>query len=124
MIWAVALGGAAGSVLRYLVSLWMKSVKADFPIATLLVNVIGCLLIGLFVRLLNTAGSSPVIRAALTVGFCGGFTTFSTFSAEFVTLVQEGREMRAVLYVVMSVTTGILATLVGMTLGNRIIAAR
>ncbi len=124
MIWAVAFGGAAGSVLRYLVSLWMKSVKVDFPIATLLVNVTGCLLIGLFVRLFSTAGSSPVMRAALTIGFCGGFTTFSTFSAEFVTLVQEGREMRAVLYVVLSVTIGILATLVGMTLGNRIIAAR
>ncbi len=124
MIWAVAFGGAAGSVLRYLVSLWMKSVKVDFPIATLLVNVTGCLLIGLFVRLFSTAGSSPVMRAALTIGFCGGFTTFSTFSAEFVTLVQEGREMRAVLYVVLSVTMGILATLVGMTLGHRIIAAR
>ena len=124
MIWAVAFGGAAGSVLRYLVSLGMKGVKLDFPIATLLVNVTGCLLIGLFVRVFSTAGSSPVVRAALTVGFCGGFTTFSTFSAEFITLVQGGRELRAVVYVVMSVTSGILATLLGMTLGNRLIAAR
>lgn len=124
MIWAVAFGGAAGSVLRYLVSLWMKSVKVDFPIATLIVNVTGSLLIGLFVRLFSTAGSSPVMRAALTIGFCGGFTTFSTFSAEFITLVQDGREFRAVVYVVLSVTTGILATLVGMALGNRLIGAR
>ncbi len=124
MIWAVAFGGAAGSVLRYLVALGMKSVKLDFPIATLFVNVTGCLLLGLFVRVFSAAGSSPVMRVALTIGFCGGFTTFSTFSAEFITLVQDGREFRAVLYVVLSVTAGILATLVGMTLGNRLIGAR
>ena len=124
MILAIAIGGAAGSVLRYLITVWMKHVTAQVPVATLLINVTGCFLLGLFARTLNASGSSPVIRVALTVGFCGGFTTFSTFSAEFVTLVQEGRVARALAYVLTSVVVGILATASGLLVGSRLMQSR
>ena len=75
-------------------------------------------------RVLNTPDASPVLRAALTIGFCGGFTTFSTFSAEFVMLVQEGRTGRAVAYALVSVLTGVLAVVAGMALGDRVLSAR
>jgi CrcB protein len=97
MIWAIALGGAAGTVSRYAISQWMLRAHGAFPLATFAINIAGSFLIALFARVMSTPDSSPVLRAALTIGFCGGFTTFSTFSAEFVTLVQEGRTGRAVL---------------------------
>ncbi len=124
MIWAIALGGAAGTIARYLLSLSFQRAGGGFPVATLLINVTGSFLIGLVARVLSTPGSNPVLRAALTIGFCGGFTTFSTFSAEFVTMVEQGRALRAILYVVVSVTAGVSATLLGLAIGNRIITPR
>ena len=124
MIWAIALGGAAGTVSRYAISQWMLRAHGAFPLATFAINIAGSFLIALFARVMSTPDSSPVLRAALTIGFCGGFTTFSTFSAEFVTLVQEGRTLRAVLYVVASVLTGVLAVLAGLAVGNRFITPR
>jgi len=124
MIWAIALGGAAGTVARYLVSLGMQRTSSDFPYSTFLVNVTGSFLIGLLARILSTPTSDPVLRAALTIGFCGGFTTFSTFSAEFVAMVEQGRALRAIVYVVLSVTVGVSATVLGLVVGNRIIATR
>ncbi len=124
MIWAIALGGAAGTVSRYLLSLGMQRANAEFPMSTLLINVVGSFLIGMLSRTLTLPGDSPVLRAALTIGFCGGFTTFSTFSAEFVSMVQQGRALRAVLYVVLSVSLGVIATVLGMAVGARIAASR
>ena len=124
MIWAIALGGAAGTVSRYAISQWMLRAHGALPLATFASNIAGSFLIALFARVMSTPDSSPVLRAALTIGFCGGFTTFSTFSAEFVTLVQEGRTLRAVLYVVASVLTGVLAVLAGLAVGNRFITPR
>lgn len=124
MIWAIALGGAAGTVSRYAISQWMLRAHGAFPLGTFAINIAGSFLIALFARVMSTPDSSPVLRAALTIGFCGGFTTFSTFSAEFVTLVQEGRTLRAVLYVVASVLTGVLAVLAGLAVGNRFITPR
>ena len=124
MIWAIALGGAAGTVARYLLSLGMQRTSNEFPFGTFLINVTGSFLIGMLARVLSTPGSNPVLRAALTIGFCGGFTTFSTFSAEFVNLVEQGRALRAIVYVVASVTVGVSATLFGLFVGNRIVATR
>jgi CrcB protein len=124
MIWAIAFGGATGTVSRYLLSQWMMRFPGAFPLGTFAINVAGSFLIALFARVFSTPDSNPVLRAALTVGFCGGFTTFSTFSAEFVTLVQEGRTTRAALYVTASVLTGVLAVLAGLAVGNRWVAVR
>ena len=124
MIWAIVLGGAAGTVARYLLSLGMQRASGEFPFGTFLINVTGSFLIGVLARVLSTHGSNPVLRAALTIGFCGGFTTFSTFSAEFVTMVEQGRALRAIVYVVASVTVGISATVLGLAVGNRLVATR
>lgn len=124
MTWlGVALGGAAGSVLRYAVGLALLRPSSAFPLGTLTVNVLGSFLIGLFVRALNTPSIDPLWRLALTVGFCGGFTTFSTFSAEVLTMAQEGRLVRAAAYVTGSVLLGVLATLAGLAAGGRLLSA-
>ncbi|MCC6241462.1 MAG: fluoride efflux transporter CrcB [Gemmatimonadaceae bacterium] len=124
MLLAIAAGGAAGSVTRYLISMWMMRASGAFPVATLTVNIVGAFLLGFLARALSTPDANPVLRAALTIGFCGGFTTFSTFSAEFVMLVQEGRSGRAVAYALVSVITGVLAVVAGMALGDRVLSAR
>ncbi len=120
-VWlGVALAGAAGSVARYGMGLLLQRLPIGFPVGTLLINVSGAFLIGVFARWLSLPSLDPVWRISLTVGFCGGFTTFSTFSAELITLVQEGRIARAAVYVVLSVSLAVLATLFGMSLGDKL----
>lgn len=112
----IALGGAAGSVLRYLLGgLVQRSSSSGFPIGTMVVNVSGCFLIGILVRQFLNMQLSNDLRALLIVGFCGGFTTFSTFSAETLALIEGGEYARATAYVFLSVTLCLLATLAGMT---------
>ena len=98
---AVAAGGALGAVARYLLSR-LQSVDS-FPWMTLLINVAGSFLLAVLYRHFNTAEVSAEMRAFLTVGFCGAFTTFSTFSLEALRLFQNGRAMSAALYVLASV---------------------
>jgi CrcB protein len=112
----IALGGAAGSLLRYSLGGAVQRVSAGgFPIGTLFVNVSGCFIIGVLVRQFMNMQLSPELRALLIVGFCGGFTTFSTFSAETVGLVEGGEYSRAVSYVLLSLGLCLTATLAGMT---------
>jgi len=116
MVWYVALGGAVGSVARYLVGLTVQSRSGmEFPVGTLLVNLTGCLLLGFLAGyLLQTSAVSLEIRALLTTGLCGGYTTFSTFSYETVTLIQGSDWRRAALYVVLSVLGSLGATIIGL----------
>jgi CrcB protein len=124
VIWvAVALAGAAGSVLRYAVGLALLRAPMGFPAGTLVVNVLGSFLLGVFARALSAPHLDPAWRIALTVGFCGGFTTFSTFSAELVSMAQEGRALRAAAYVLASLVLGVTATLLGLALGDRVLTA-
>ena len=118
MLLAVAGGGAIGSVARYVIGVVLHRAGNGFPVSTLLINVVGSFLIGLFARLFDAPDHNQLLRTALTVGLCGGFTTFSTFSAETVTLLQQGRAGRAGLYIVVSVLAGILATVAGLTVGR------
>ena len=112
----IALGGAAGSVLRYLVGGAVQRMSdSGFPVGTMVVNVSGCFIIGVLVRQFLNMQLSPELRALLIVGFCGGFTTFSTFSAETLGLIEGGEYGRAAGYVVLSVTLCLAATLAGMT---------
>jgi CrcB protein len=112
----IALGGAAGSLLRYVVGRGVQGFSASgFPIGTLFVNVSGCFLIGILVRQFMNMQLSPELRAFLIVGLCGGYTTFSTFSAEAVGLFEGGEYARATSYVFLSVGLCLVATLAGMT---------
>ena len=112
----IAVGGAAGSVLRYLIGGAVQRMSAGgFPVGTMFVNVSGCFLIGILLRQFLNMQLSPELRAFLIVGFCGGFTTFSTFSAETVGLIEGGEYGRATGYVGLSVILCLAATFVGMT---------
>ena len=110
----VGLGSCAGGILRYLVSLALPPRGSGFPTATFIVNIAGCLLIGLLYGLFSKY--SETHSALLTTGLCGGFTTFSTFSNEAVTMLQGGNIQMFLLYVIGSVICGILATLGGYAL--------
>ena len=112
----IALGGAAGSLLRYLVGgAVQRTTASGFPIGTMFVNVSGCFLIGILVRQFLNMQISPELRALLIVGFCGGFTTFSTFSAETLGLIEGGEYGRAASYIILSVVLCLAATFMGMT---------
>ncbi len=115
----VAGGGAVGSVARYAVGVLMAPATGAFPWATLLVNVVGAFLIGWFARVFSAPDADHVMRLALTTGFCGGFTTFSTLSAETVTLLQQGKAGRAALYIALSLLLGLTATFAGLAVGTR-----
>jgi CrcB protein len=114
----VGVGGFFGSVARYLVAvLFANQFSSVFPFATLTVNVVGCFLIGIIFALSDRGNIlSPEWRVLLTTGFCGGFTTFSTFSYESLRLLQDGEYLYVGAYVLASVVVGLAATYVGIIL--------
>ncbi|MCH5174812.1 MAG: fluoride efflux transporter CrcB [Prevotellaceae bacterium] len=111
----VALGGALGAVCRYLIS---RLSDTSFPWGTLAVNLLGSFLIGLLVGVVNRGLLSPEMKLLLVTGFCGGFTTFSTFASEAFTMLRMGDAMLMALYVGMSVALGIAAVCVGLMLSR------
>jgi len=120
----IALGGAVGSLLRYLIGgTIQRSSASGFPIGTMFVNVAGCFLIGIFVRFLLNIQESAELRALLVIGFCGGFTTFSTFSFETVGLIEGGEYARAATYLLGSAVLCIVATFAGMAAVSALAAA-
>lgn len=114
----VALGGSAGSVLRYLCQRWVyQFYPHPFPWGTLIVNVAGCFLIGVFYSMSEKSSVlTPEWRLLLTTGFCGGFTTFSAFAFENLTLLRSGDVTYFILYILISVVLGIASVLGGITL--------
>ena len=126
MIWFVALGGALGSVSRFLLGpALQRAFNATFPVGTLFINVVGSLILG-FVLGLAAEGVDvrPEARAFIAIGFCGGFTTFSTFSYEAVRLLEDGEGSRAALYVLASVVLSIGAAFIGLVAARQLIALR
>ena len=115
---AIALGGALGSVGRFLLAGWIgRQMGANFPWGTLAVNVIGGLAVGLLFELMAQSWSvSPAIRAFLIVGVLGGFTTFSAFSLETVLLFERGELPAAMAYIVASVVLSVGAVWCGLRL--------
>lgn len=120
MIWYVALGGALGSVGRFLLGpLVQRAFGASFPVGTLVINIFGSLLLGFIAGLAITDGLvSANARAFLAVGLCGGFTTFSAFSLETLSLAEGGQRGTALLYVVASVLLSVTATWIGMVVAR------
>lgn len=113
----VGLGGALGSVARYVLSHFVaKTCIVAFPWGTLVVNVAGCLLVGFLSGLVSASPSTW--RLLLVTGFCGGFTTFSTFASESVGLVNSGQAVLAALNVGVSVTAGVAAVYGGQELAR------
>lgn len=111
----VGLGGGVGSMLRYIIQKWMQPASAAaFPSGTLLVNIAGCFLIGLFwnsfARSLNW---SEEMKLLLMTGLCGGFTTFSAFTLESIGLLKENKTGLFLLYIATSLFAGLLATYIG-----------
>lgn len=119
----IFLGGGAGSAVRFLVQTFVNRniPGSDFPIATFIINLAGSLLIGLSFSLSAKFNLSYEVRLLLIVGFCGGFTTFSTFSNENLTLLRSGLYGTFILYTLCSVFLGIACALLGAWLGKNIL---
>ena len=111
LILAVAIGGAIGSVARYLVAIGSgKLFGMAFPWGTLIINITGSFLIGAFVGLFATKWDLPQpMRVFLTVGICGGYTTFSTFSLDVFYLTERGELLASATYMIGSVVLSVTA---------------
>lgn len=118
MIAAIAAGGATGAVLRHFSGAWMlRWLGGSFPFGTLFVNIVGSFVMGILVSLFALWYTpSPILRAFLTVGLLGGFTTFSTFSLDVMTLLERGDSSTALLYVLLSVGLSVGALAGGLAL--------
>ncbi|MCD8072894.1 MAG: fluoride efflux transporter CrcB [Alistipes sp.] len=114
----VGAGGFAGSACRYLVSLWIVhgDARPAFPLATLAVNAAGSLLIGIFIAL----AAPHWLQLVLVTGFCGGFTTFSAFSAEMVALLKGGQPWAAAGYALASVALCVAMAAAGIFIGGKL----
>jgi len=122
---AVAGGGAAGAVARWLVSGWVQNASGSlFPWGTVAVNMAGALLLGFVMVWLQNTVASPEARQLVTVGFLGSFTTFSTYSYETVAMLRDGELLRAGGYAFGSLAVGMLAVLAGAALAQGLLAAR
>lgn len=116
----IAIFGAIGTLARYGLQ-GVVQVRGGFPYGTLLVNLSGCFLLGLIGQFtLNRMVISPDLRVAIAVGFFGGFTTFSSFGWETAKMLEEGAWARATAYVSTSVIIGLLLSIAGIRLANRI----
>lgn len=115
-IFIIFLGGGLGSISRFLISFYTRKfiLIGSFPLGTLLVNVLGCFLIGYFSNMIK----DNYLKLFFTTGFCGGFTTFSTSSLENITLWKNGDYRILFLYFISSIILGILGVLLGINFGK------
>jgi CrcB protein len=116
----VGLGGALGSIARYLVGLLIyERMGTRFPYGTFVINISGCFAVGLVLTVLDERmGLSPAWREAIAIGFVGAFTTFSTFEYEALRAIQHGQAATALAYVASSVVLGFTAVWAGATVGR------
>ena len=117
LVLAIAAAGALGTLARFGVGGWMLArTGTGFPWGTLLINVAGSIVLAFVFRMTEGAVARPELRAVIGVGFCGAFTTFSTFSFETARLMQQGQWNRAALYTVASVLLALAGTFAGFRL--------
>lgn len=114
----IAVGGAVGSMCRYLATHWLKNIMGrEFPYATLMVNIAGSLLLGAVIAMLVLwLPRARDLHALLAVGFLGGFTTFSAFSMDLYLLMERGEWLNGAVYAVSSVCFSVIAFFIGMWL--------
>lgn len=123
MYMLVFVGGGAGCVLRFFLSSvahWPVE-AGQFPLKTFVVNMAGCFLIGLLSSALAIVDGRPEVKNMLVAGFCGGFTTFSTFSREALDLINGGYFLMAALYAVLSVLVGVLLVAAGYVVAAKVV---
>lgn len=114
-LWVIA-GGALGTFLRYAVSLLALPISRDLPWGTIIINIVGSFVIGLFGTLTLASGRFPAsenLRLFVMVGICGGFTTFSAFSLQTLDLLRSGATTRAAINIVVSVSLCVAAVAAG-----------
>lgn len=115
----LALGGVLGTLARFSIGGWVHTwAGATFPWGTLAINLLGSFLLGLAMRGAELSSLSPELRGMITVGFCGAFTTFSTFTFETISLMQDGAWVRAWLYAFGSLGLGLMALALGLSTAN------
>lgn len=114
----VFVGGGLGSVSRYLISIWLWPIQSRFPWATFVANALACLLLGYWMGLHHAGNISEQRRLLLATGFCGGFSTFSTFTAESLRLWQSGQQAAAMLYVFISLTVCLVFLFLGLKMAS------
>lgn len=113
----IGLGSFIGGISRYLLGYAIQNkAVSTFPYGTLTVNIIGCFLIGVIFGISERSGMSNEWRLFLTTGIVGGFTTFSAFSYESISLMRDGQPGSAFIYIACSVIIGLLATFTGLSL--------
>jgi len=116
----VGLGGGIGSIFRFLTSAFFtKYVTNGFPLGTFIANILGCFVLGIFVGVLGKNPSeNENLRLLFVTGFCGGYTTFSTFASENIQLLQQQNYTLLIIYTLASLLLGFLAVAMGLNLGK------
>jgi len=111
----VGLGGFFGAICRYGLSLYVKEhFKGGFPLATLLVNVVGCFFLGVILTyILNRSANGQILSPMITIGFFGALTTFSTFGYETLLLLQQGKSNMAFANIALNMIVGLIAVMIG-----------
>ena len=121
-LWIFVAGGA-GSVTRYLVGQWaFDRFGASFPVGTVVVNLVGCFALGVVAHVAAAWSWNPELRAAIAVGFLGGFTTYSSFNQETIALFSAGRAGAAAVNVVLTLAGGLAAGWLGLVVARQVVA--
>lgn len=113
LILIAGIGSFVGGALRFIVSTLVGKIGNGFPLGTFIVNMLGCLIIGTLYGIISKHNLSAEMRTLLTVGFCGGFTTFSTFAYENLTMLKDGNLITFIAYSGLSLIVGIVAAWLG-----------
>jgi len=122
MVWWIMGAGALGSGARYLVGLWaVERLGAAFPYGTLIVNISGSFALGMVAHLATASAWSPELRAAIAIGFLGGFTTYSSFNQETLTLLGSGATGTALLNISLTLMAGLAAGWLGLVVARQLV---